>query len=63
MFDAYVIYPRSENKGSLDKCNTSYFALHILPQVLEEKYGYKLFIYGRDELPGQGKKKVVNIGN
>ncbi|XP_032878014.1 interleukin-1 receptor type 1-like [Amblyraja radiata] len=58
-FDAYVIYPRSENKGSLDKCNSSYFALHILPQILEEKYGYKLFIYGRDELPGQAAAEVI----
>ncbi|XP_078259341.1 interleukin-1 receptor type 1-like [Rhinoraja longicauda] len=58
-FDAYVIYPRSENKGSLDKRNANYFALHILPQVLEEKYGYKLFIYGRDELPGQAAAEVI----
>ncbi|XP_069747191.1 interleukin-1 receptor type 1-like isoform X2 [Narcine bancroftii] len=64
-FDAYVIYPRSENKGSLDNCNANYFALHILPQVLEKKYGYRLFIYGRDEVPGQVVAEVIenNIRN
>ena len=30
------------------------FALHTLPQVLERTCGYKLFIAGRDSLPGQG---------
>ncbi|GCB68589.1 hypothetical protein scyTo_0000912 [Scyliorhinus torazame] len=55
-FDAYVIYPRS---GSLDNINTSNFALRILPKILEETYGYKLYISGRDELPGQGKMKKL----
>ncbi|XP_067842790.1 interleukin-1 receptor type 1-like [Heptranchias perlo] len=65
MFDAYVIYPRSESKGSLDNCSTNHFVLHILPHILEEKYGYKLFIYGRDELPGQAAVEVIetNIRN
>uniref|UniRef100_UPI00398F0E36 interleukin-1 receptor type 1-like n=1 Tax=Pristiophorus japonicus TaxID=55135 RepID=UPI00398F0E36 len=65
MFDAYVIFPRSKSKGSLDNCNTNHFVLHILPRILEEKCGYKLFIYGRDELPGQAAVEVIetNIRN
>ncbi|XP_078078078.1 interleukin-1 receptor type 1-like isoform X2 [Mustelus asterias] len=65
IFDAYVIYPRSETEGSLGNFSTSHFALHILPQILEEKYGYKLFISGRDELPGQAVVEVIeeNIRN
>ncbi|XP_078400999.1 interleukin-1 receptor type 1-like [Cetorhinus maximus] len=59
MFDAYVSYPRSESKGSLDNYDTNHFALHILPRTLEEKYGYKLFIPGRDELPGQVEVEVI----
>ncbi|XP_060682943.1 interleukin-1 receptor type 1-like [Hemiscyllium ocellatum] len=65
MFDAYVIYPRYVNEGSLDNCNANHFALHTLPQTLEEKYGYKLFISGRDDLPGQAEVEVIeaNIRN
>ncbi|XP_077584369.1 interleukin-1 receptor-like 2 isoform X1 [Stigmatopora nigra] len=36
------------------------FALHILPQVLEEACGYKLFIPGRDGLPGQAMVDSVH---
>ncbi|XP_038673868.1 interleukin-1 receptor type 1-like [Scyliorhinus canicula] len=55
-FDAYVIYPRT---GSLGNYNTSNFALHILPKTLEETYGYKLYIPGRDECPGQAEVEVI----
>ncbi|XP_048388534.2 interleukin-1 receptor type 1-like [Stegostoma tigrinum] len=59
IFDAYVIYPRCEDKGSLDNCDANHFALHTLPQALEEKYGYKLFISGRDDLPGQAEVEAI----
>ncbi|XP_072899612.1 interleukin-1 receptor type 1-like [Hemitrygon akajei] len=58
-FDAYVIYPRSASKGQKENYKAKYFAVHILPKVLEEKYGYKLFIYGRDDLPGQAATEVI----
>ncbi|XP_054642201.1 uncharacterized protein LOC129187250 [Dunckerocampus dactyliophorus] len=51
LFDAYVTYPLNCEEDFSDEACT--FALHILPQVLEKACGYKLFIAGRDSLPGQ----------
>lgn len=51
-YDAYVSYLHGDE---LDLSSTMTFALQSLPAVLEERYGYKLFISGRDELPGEGK--------
>lgn len=53
LYDAYVAYPQHCAVGFSEKVET--FALHTLPQVLEKACGYKLFIAGRDCLPGQGK--------
>lgn len=33
-------------------------ALKLLPEVLERQCRYKLFIFGRDEFPGQGAFSV-----
>ncbi|KAJ8409887.1 hypothetical protein AAFF_G00209280 [Aldrovandia affinis] len=51
IYDAYVVYPRLCLGGSCGSGET--FAFHTLPQVLEKKCGYKLFIVGRDSLPGE----------
>ncbi|XP_071759669.2 interleukin-1 receptor type 1-like [Centroberyx gerrardi] len=51
LYDAYVAYPRQFGAGSSGETET--FVLHMLPQVLEKSCGYKLFIAGRDCLPGQ----------
>uniref|UniRef100_G3T0N7 Interleukin-1 receptor-like 1 n=1 Tax=Loxodonta africana TaxID=9785 RepID=G3T0N7_LOXAF len=52
IYDAYVIYPRDysrpEEAGSVEN-----FVHQILPDVLENKCGYTLCIYGRDLLPGE----------
>ncbi|XP_034549104.1 interleukin-1 receptor type 1-like isoform X2 [Notolabrus celidotus] len=50
-FDAYVAYPQPCADGFSEKVEE--FALHTLPQVLEKACGYKLFIAGRDCLPGE----------
>ncbi|GLD65801.1 interleukin-1 receptor type 1-like isoform X1 [Lates japonicus] len=50
LYDAYVAYPQPCAVGFSKEVET--FALHTLPQVLEKACGYKLFIAGRDCLPG-----------
>uniref|UniRef100_A0A7N5ZTS1 Zmp:0000000936 n=1 Tax=Anabas testudineus TaxID=64144 RepID=A0A7N5ZTS1_ANATE len=51
LYDAYVAYPQPSAVGFSKEVET--FALNILPQVLENVCGYKLFIAGRDCVPGQ----------
>ncbi|XP_067106864.1 interleukin-1 receptor-like 1 isoform X1 [Osmerus mordax] len=57
LYDAYVAYPRLFG----DRANKEVegFALHTMPQVLEGKCGYKLFIPGRDNLPGEAVVDLV----
>lgn len=57
IYDAYVLYPK--NRVSC-LYSPDIFALKILPEVLERQCGYNLFIFGRDDLPGQA---VVNIAD
>ncbi|XP_062393226.1 interleukin-1 receptor type 1-like [Sardina pilchardus] len=54
-YDAYVSYP-CEGQGDSMALT---FALRVLPEVLEDKYGYKLFIRGRDDSPGDEVFDVV----
>ncbi|AWP13514.1 putative interleukin-1 receptor type 1-like [Scophthalmus maximus] len=51
LYDAYVAYPQSCAIGFSVEVET--FALHALPHVLEKACGYKLFIAGRDCMPGE----------
>ncbi|XP_061579086.1 interleukin-1 receptor type 1 [Cololabis saira] len=51
LYDAYVAYPEPYTSGFSKKVEK--FALHELPQVLEKDCDYKLYIAGRDCLPGQ----------
>lgn len=55
-YDAYVSYLHGDELGL---SSTMTFALQLLPAVLEERYGYKLFISGRDEVPGEAVHDVV----
>ncbi|XP_042559964.1 interleukin-1 receptor type 1-like [Clupea harengus] len=55
VYDAYVVYPREcvcENALSV-------FLSFTLPAVLEDQCGYKLFIHGRDDLPGEDQAEQV----
>ncbi|CAJ1079098.1 interleukin-1 receptor type 1-like isoform X2 [Xyrichtys novacula] len=51
LYDAYVAYPQPCAAGFSEEVEE--FALHTLSQVLEKTCGYKLFIAGRDSLPGE----------
>lgn len=52
LYDAYVLYPKYQRESQGHDVDT--LVLKILPEVLEKQCGYKLFIFGRDEFPGQG---------
>ncbi|KAK3543329.1 hypothetical protein QTP70_018071 [Hemibagrus guttatus] len=58
LYDAYVVYPQGQGDTLSEAIET--FVLKTLPQVLEEYYGYRLFILGRDSLPGQAVTDVVD---
>ncbi|XP_069035242.1 interleukin-1 receptor type 1-like isoform X2 [Lepisosteus oculatus] len=56
VYDAYIIYPKLYNSTTSTSAET--FTLQALPHVLERQCGYKLFIFGRDGLPGEA---VVDV--
>lgn len=51
-YDAYILYPKTLGDGATSHSDA--FVFRILPEVLEKQCGYKLFIYGRDDYPGEG---------
>ncbi|NWX19001.1 IL1R1 protein, partial [Aegotheles bennettii] len=57
IYDAYILYPR--NRGSC-LYSSDIFALKILPEVLEKQCGYNLFIFGRDDLPGEAMISIAD---
>ncbi|XP_062861744.1 interleukin-1 receptor type 1 [Trichomycterus rosablanca] len=57
VYDAYVSYLHGQDK-SVSPAST--FALQVLPEVLENQLGYKMFISGRDELPGAAVHDVIS---
>ncbi|NXF11231.1 IL1R1 protein, partial [Smithornis capensis] len=58
IYDAYVLYARSSEGRSFYYLET--FVRRILPDVLEKQCGYKLFIFGRDDLPGEAVISVAD---
>ncbi|XP_051997984.1 interleukin-1 receptor-like 1 [Xyrauchen texanus] len=60
VYDAYVIYQRN----SLDEMTAktlSDFVSGALPTVLERYYGFKLYILGRDDLPGEDSINLIEM--
>lgn len=53
MYDAYIMYPKKSMETSSYEMDI--FVLKVLPEVLEKQCSYRLFIIGRDDVPGQGK--------
>ncbi|XP_055493117.1 interleukin-18 receptor 1-like [Leucoraja erinacea] len=49
-YDAYVLLLKSNE--ALICAEGEYFALKLLPAILEQKFGYRLCIFERDVLPG-----------
>ncbi|KAG7467263.1 hypothetical protein MATL_G00151480 [Megalops atlanticus] len=50
LYDAYVCHLHRE---ALHCSRAEEFCLQVLPEVLEKRHGYKLFISGRDDLLGE----------
>ncbi|NWH56212.1 IL1R1 protein, partial [Geococcyx californianus] len=58
IYDAYVLYTKSGEDRSFYHLET--FVHRILPEVLEQQCGYKLFILGRDDLLGEAVVSVAD---
>ncbi|NWR31474.1 ILRL2 protein, partial [Tachuris rubrigastra] len=57
-YDAYVLYVKTSEGRSFYCLET--FVRRILPDVLEKQCGYNLFIFGRDDLPGEAVVSVAD---
>ncbi|XP_062064774.1 interleukin-1 receptor-like 2 isoform X3 [Lepus europaeus] len=58
LYDAYILYPKPQRDSQSHDMDT--LVWKILPEVLERQCGYKLFIFGRDEFPGQAVASVID---
>lgn len=58
LYDAYVLYPKHPRESQGHDVDT--LVLKVLPEVLEKQCGYRLFIFGRDEFPGQAVASVID---
>lgn len=56
LYDAYVSYLHDKEHGT---SSAKTFTKHILPEVLENQLGYRLFINGRDDPAGAAVHDVI----
>lgn len=53
LFDAYVVY-QMQSPDKVTEDALAQFVARVLPSILEDRCGYRLFIHGRDAVPGEG---------
>ncbi|XP_074839368.1 interleukin-1 receptor type 1-like [Carettochelys insculpta] len=58
IYDAYIMYPKANGVRHFYTLDS--FVLRILPDVLERQCGYNLFIFGRDDLPGEAVASIID---
>lgn len=57
-YDAYVVY-QMQHLDQPTEDTLCQFITSSLPSVLEDKCGYRLFIQGRDDTPGEGQHAIL----
>ncbi|KAF4086703.1 hypothetical protein AMELA_G00087360 [Ameiurus melas] len=58
VYDAYVIYEKDNIDEKTGK-KVAHFVNKVLPAVLENACGFKLYIHGRDNLPGEDCTELI----